>query len=1060
MRISIPSDKLAEINSWRRITEIHSKGNEDMVLDWECGQGAVATRVRSAAGRHGSLISGFRVAAILAGWVATAGVAGVAMAQEPVAADAPPPSDVLDRFEPLSVTEALDAFDVAPGFRIELVAAEPLVVDPIAFCFDPAGRMIVVEMIDYSEREQDSVGRIRRLTDRNGDGQMDHAETLAEGLSWPTAVEAFPGGVLVGAPPHLYFVPVEDDASGNAVAGKPEIWFTGFSRANVQGMMNSFRWGPDLRLHGASSSNAGDITGITLDEPLRLGRQDFSIDARDRAFRTVPGGAQHGMDFDAWGRKFLTSNSDHLQQALMIGNVPGRSSRYSAVPALRRSIAADGPAADVYRSSPPEPWRILRTHMRMTGAAVGVVEGGGRAAGYFTGATGVHLFEGDQWAPSEFPIAVVCDVGGNLVHRKRLVDQGLWKLGERIDDQSEFVRSSDTWFRPVQLGGGPDGALYIADMYREVIEHPKSLPPLIKDQVDLNSGNDRGRIWRVVAEDRPIRRQTESLDQLDSGVLVAALEHSNHWQRRTAARLLVERNAIEQVPTLRRTVLSAQLPQARLEALAVLEHLDGGIDADLLAAPLIDPHPELRKRALEIAARTGIALSEVQVNRLADDESIETRFTLAYAAPVLIPDTAARNLALLQIAARDPADPWILWAVEGSLGDGAIDFLRTGESVLADWPASARSVWLRAISCQVLTGGDKAAVEQLVSYLRGADSSTSLGNALLPTIIAELGGVRPDGAGLPLAQWVKEQIAPGLMKQAEDRDPALAKAVDRMRLVGWASPQQARELLGMLFTPFHSSPVQQAALVALVSNDPAAAAEILEGLSAVTPSTAELALTTLAARVEGQAAIARAIDSGKLSAESLPVDVKRMLSESRDAAVKKTIEKHLASVQSPPPGELYQTYAKSLHQDADLVQGEAVFRRVCSACHDPQPGFHRVGPDLVTVTDQPKEQILLSVLDPNREVNPKYARVQIVTIDGQVLSGIITDESDSTITLVDSQGKAFPIARGDIDELQTSPNSVMPEELNKEITPVQMRDLIAYLVTRRAEGSTSTGTAP
>lgn len=981
-------------------------------------------------------------------------------ADERITAATPAPSEKLDRFEPLTPEQAIKAFEVAPGFRIELVAAEPLVIDPVAFCFDPAGRLIVAEMIDYSEREQDSVGRVRRLTDRDGDGLMDEAETLAEGLSWPTAVETFPGGIVVGAPPHIYFVPVRDDAQGKAVAGKPEIWFTGFSRSNVQGMMNSFRWGSDLRLHGASSSNAGDITGITLSEPLRLGRQDFSLDPRDRSLRLVPGGAQHGMDFDAWGHKYLTSNSDHLQQALQLGNVPGRATRFSASPPLRRSIAADGPSADVYRSSPPEPWRILRTHMRVTGAAVGVVEGGGRAAGYFTGATGVHLIESDQWPATEHPIAVVCDVGSNLVHRKRLVDQGLWKRGERIDDQTEFVRSSDTWFRPVQLGGGPDGALYIADMYREIIEHPKSLPPLIKDQVDLNSGNDRGRIWRVVADNRPLRRQIEPLDRMASNELVKMLAHPNHWQRRTAARLLAERQAIDVLPAVRKLATDAALPQTRLEALAVLEMLPHDVDRDLLADALGDAHPQVRQRGLEMATRLGMALSAPQVAALSGDESIAVRFQLAYSAPVLIPDLAKRTEVLANIARSDAADAWVLWAVEGSLGEAAIDLLRAIEPSVASWPPATRTAWYRAIACQVLSGSNEAAVARLVDYLQAADASGAVGGAILPAIVAELGGVRPDGAAKPLARWVQDQISPALIRQAEERLPGLAAAGERMRLVGWASPDQARELLKLLFSPLQPAAVQQTALVSLVGNDPAAAQWVLEGLGAVTPATADLALTTLASRVEGQTAIAKAIESGSLPGESLSADLKRVLSESPDAAVKRLVEKLMASSQSPPPGELYQTYVKTLHGPPDLTAGQAVFRRVCATCHDPQPGLQRVGPDLVTVVDQPKEQILLSVLDPNREVNPKYSRVQVVTQTGQVLAGIITEESESTLTLVDSQGKSYAIARGDIDDLQTSPKSLMPEELNKEITPEQMRDLIAYVGTLRNAASGSGASAP
>ena len=187
----------------------------------------------------------------------------------------------------------------------------------------------------------------------------------------------------------------------------------------------------------------------------------------------------------------------------------------------------------------------------------------------------MHLYQGDQWPDQPEMLALVCDVGGNLVHRKRLDDNGLWKIGRRIDKETEFLRSTDTWFRPVQLGGGPSGGLYVADMYREVIEHPASLPPLIKSQVDLNSGNDRGRIWRVVADSVPVRRETPRLDKLPSEELVELLRHPNHWQRRTAARLLVEREATEAIASLQQFAASDAPAAGRLDALDVLQMFPG-----------------------------------------------------------------------------------------------------------------------------------------------------------------------------------------------------------------------------------------------------------------------------------------------------------------------------------------------------------------------------------------------------------------------------------------------------------------------------------------------------
>ncbi len=153
-------------------------------------------------------------------------------------------------------------------------------------------------------------------------------------------------------------------------------------------------------------------------------------------------------------------------------------------------IAGDDPAAEVFRISPDEPWRVA-------GTVQGLIEGGGRASGYFTAATGITIYRGNAFSSEFDGDAFVADCGSNLIHRKKVRPDGVGFKAERPADEQkvESLASTDNWFRPVQLANGPDGALYVADMYREVIEHPWSLPESIKKHLDLNSGNDRGRIY-------------------------------------------------------------------------------------------------------------------------------------------------------------------------------------------------------------------------------------------------------------------------------------------------------------------------------------------------------------------------------------------------------------------------------------------------------------------------------------------------------------------------------------------------------------------------------------
>jgi putative membrane-bound dehydrogenase-like protein len=484
----------------------------------------------------------------------------------------------LPRIAPTEPKEALATFTVAPGFRLEQVTAEPLVADPIALAFDENGRLYVVEMRGYSENRDENLSRIRLLEDSDGDGRFEKSTIFAEGLAWPTAIHCWQGGVLVAdAPDILYF----KDTTGDNKADERKVLFTGFSRSNVQGLLNSFTWGLDNRIYGATSSSGGQVTPVDdIPRPPTLLRgRDFAIEPRGMTMVPVSGGAQHGLSINNWGERFVSSNSDHIQQVMYEDRYLGRNP-YLAAPPPRRSIAADGPQADVFRTSPIEPWRIIRTRLRMQKIVPGIVEGGGRAAGYFTGATGATIYRGDAWPAEWQGLAIVGDVGSNLVHRKRLTQQGIGYVATRIDEKSEFVASSDNWFRPVQFANAPDGTLYICDMYREVIEHPASIPPLLKQHLDLTSGRDRGRIYRVV----PAGYQQRPLPKLGTasvGELVATLAHPNGWHRDTAARLLYERQDRSAAPLLEKLAREAKLPETRNVACYSLDGHDAHSSDDL-----------------------------------------------------------------------------------------------------------------------------------------------------------------------------------------------------------------------------------------------------------------------------------------------------------------------------------------------------------------------------------------------------------------------------------------------------------------------------------------------
>ncbi|MFN5655272.1 MAG: PVC-type heme-binding CxxCH protein, partial [Verrucomicrobiota bacterium] len=408
----------------------------------------------------------------------------------------------LPHYPAVEAASALATWKVKPGFKLQLAAHEPQVRDPIAVCFDERGRMFVCEMIDYSERRDEipHLGRVSVLEDKDGDGYYETSRVFADNLPWPTGLLWANGGLYVLATPDLWRF---EDRAGKGVADHREKVFTGFGTGlkiiNVQGMANSLQWGPDQRVHLlAGGGNRGKVSCLLRPElpALELGGNDFWFDPLTHTFGLEAGGAQYGMSYDDFGRKFGCSNSDHLQYWVHARTGPSPNP-HLPLPAPRQSIAKDGGAAEVFRLSPDEPWRIVRTRWRVSGAVPGAVEGGGRVSGYFTGATGTTIYRGDAYGPAFKNNSFTGDAGGQLIHRKVITPaaDGVSLSGERPPDERgfEFAASRDTWVRVVNFANAPDGCLHVCDMYREVIEHPWSIPDEIKQHLDLNNGNDRGR---------------------------------------------------------------------------------------------------------------------------------------------------------------------------------------------------------------------------------------------------------------------------------------------------------------------------------------------------------------------------------------------------------------------------------------------------------------------------------------------------------------------------------------------------------------------------------------
>ena len=963
-------------------------------------------------------------------------------------------SSELVRYPPLTPEEALQSFEVIDGYRLDLVAAEPLVVDPIAFAFDARGRLFVVEMRGYSEQSSEHLGRIALLEDTDLDGRMDHRETFVENLSWPTAIWPWRDGVLVAEPPRITWY---RDRNRDGVSDWSEDWFTGFGRTNVQGMVNSLRWGVDGYVHGITSSTGAAVESAHAvpEQALELRRRDFALDPLNRTLTPTSGGSQHGLGFNRWGDKFVTSNSDHLQQVIDLDQWLAEHPSPVAFPPNRRTIAADGPQAAVFRSSPVEPWRIVRTRLRVRGVVPGPIEGGGRPAGYFTGATGTWIVDGGSGFGAEADdVALVCDVGSNLVHRKRLIDQGLFWLGQRIDSQTELLRSRDTWFRPVQLGDGPDGAVYIADMYREVIEHPKSLPPAIKQHLDLTSGRDRGRIWRLARTDSaPGIGGPVNLGAAGPLELIDMLSNPVRWRRSMAAQLLVEKGVAGHEAALTQVLFDRSHPEASILAMHVAHRLNV-LRVEHLRQLVTAEHPRVVEHALRlIRDREWGGKFDEALRQVVKRTEARIRLELALLAADLPP---RQTRSLIAAMMSQPQDPMVKAAVVAAVGDQSWHALQTAGPRM---DSERFGIWLRLMLPTWIP--DLSQDERLQAWIAEELSDrASPRRSIWLDGICSLESQRDVTAVLSILPQVERDNLHGYI------DRAIADSPSDVRFVRWlrcSTPMAQSAWFRRYVTAKSPNHVQAAGLELLDDcRHPELATLLLSALGSLTPELQQECLRILVRRPSTAGQLLDAIEQGAIQPGPIGVELRRRLEASSDSRISAR-SKQVFGQATVDRASVVERYAAALDQPGvDISRGRAVFEKSCAACHrytarspTGTPAAREtlgqdVGAPLKDLANKSARQLLVAILDPNREVDPKYTSYSIVLDDDRILAGIIRDESATDLRLIEAGGRKHRIRRTSILQIKNSGVSLMPVGFEDQLTPTQLADLIAFLMNEQS----------
>ena len=1020
---------------------------------------------------------------------------------------------------PVEPQNAAKTFHVLEGFEMQLIAAEPLVTDPVAITYDADGRAYVCEMNDYPYTDKAAhkpaqenptdlpLGKVRLLTDTDGDGIFDKATVFADGLSWPTGAACWKGGIFVTATPDVWYL---KDTNDDGVADVRQKVFTGFKKLNVQAVMNNPIWGLDHRIYIAGGSNGGEIQRVPGSEsvmplpkdfkPLPIKRNDFSFDPSTGDVRLESGGARFGNTFDDWGNRFLCNIRKPCQHVVLPYRYLARNP-YLVVPSALNDCAEAGDQLPVYRTSPAEPWREFRAK-RWSAEGSTLPKSELVGAGVVTSSSGITVYRGDAYPQEYRDFAFVADVAGNLFYRMKLVPDGVTFKAVQVDGTKNFCTSDDLWFRPVNFVNAPDGCLHVCDMYREVIEHPWSIPDDIHTAVDLLRGRDRGRIWRLApksgplsplsgatqarasanppagtqslqnANDRTAQRiasgelrevRTTLLSHASTTDLVALLDHPNAWHRETAQRLLFERQDKTAVEPLRQMVKSGKTPQGTVGAIWALQQLTEEESWSLRNH--LDEH--VREQVFRVVQNQQSKLQKHMPPWGIIDQSISVRFQVALTlAEFPGPEVVA---AITQLSRTDGDAQWISFALLASavgLEDSILNRLVAPSAFRLKFDSHAENQ-RGMVNPGLVTALVKAAILQHREKEIGELTNLIIRDELLKLsdspnkLLAIAEGIR--GAGQHFEQIVRSSYSAKLTASwlSESRTIVLNHEMPLARR------QLALEVISLfdslagigdfgfrLMDAKEPQELQLAALEALGSyREPAVADILIKSWPKLTPTLRDKATTLLLSRTDRIAKLLDAIEAKKILPAQLSVAAKATLGRQKTPALAERIAKLIGDGSSSNRKEVIEKYAKEMGLRADegirapgdATRGSKVYETACMVCHKFADKGNDVGPHLGTIKAWTAEQLVTNILDPNREVSPNFALYIVETNDGRTLAGLIASETAGNLTLKRADGGTDTVLRSEIKSLTSPGISLMPEGLEAAITPQQMADLIAYL---------------
>ncbi len=931
---------------------------------------------------------------------------------------------------------SLDRMRVRDGFEVRLVASEPDVIDPVSVAWSADGKLWVVEMSDYPHPppgQTDRLGRIRVLSDRNSTGRFSTAVTFAEGLDFATGVLPWRDGAIVTLAGKIVFL---RDTNGDGQADQTEIWFEGFTIDNEQLRANHPTLGPDGMVYVAGGLRGGEIMAVDdrfdrHDEPSKLHGRDFAFDPTGGSWGTVSGNSQHGLSVDDFNRRLGCSNRNPAIEAVLAMTVVDRDPFLTPGDAIT-DVGKSGFESEVHPISAA--WTTSNLH-----------------AGQFSAACGVC-------APGQFPDNAsewlwVCEPTGSLVQRQRIeMKDAIWQ-SSREDESTEWLASTDEWFRPVDLIPDAGGGILVVDMARAVIEHPHWAPQELKNRPDTFYGNDLGRIWQVRRRGSDLRAlsitdDASAIDAIASNDPLSRILSSAYWYNRYEKESPPSTDTIQ---SLTRIVASSDaLAASRARVAAVLNRW--GLLGDAVLTLRQDDDVRLRALAFSMRhqnqwdGRPLATLGEL-LTAMEDDErlvrraALETSISLLDELAAVDPKDSASSppsrlpddlLGRMLASRRDGGNPWMrkLWvAVPNSFARDWLTMALPSQKAdpKTDIDAAVLQGWMHRVATKDSIGS-QTATQILMTWIDQLDESDGAPSSGKPqpldeaglltrSLVIQIASAWQAGVGSRGSHQRRGETSKGF--ETIDRI-ALSVAIDdrqavdvRLNALAWMGqqPNLPPQIRGLIQRE-NDSAIRAAAYRLLMRRDTEWAKQtVLETAGSMAPTDRmavvevirrDVATATWLLHQIGQQALPRNF------VDPLSMDAFRNHS---DAGLAKLGRETFA-----PAGDVAEAMARyagsaSNWETADVVRGKLLFTQHCANCHRIDGVGHVVGPDISDSRDKTPASLLAAILDPSSAIDASFVTYQALTLDGEIITGLLADESGDAVTLTIPGGQTRRVAR-------------------------------------------------